>query len=128
MSSEIRSFDLGDILSVTTGYLVSKRHIGGVYDILNHMTGDNLFTHQLPRAADMCKPAILDQHPQLALVASPETFDGKAHVESWLVEQEDAYGLTLPILPLASWRQRDPIEELAGMVGPDKPIIVAVTA
>ena len=49
-----RDFHIGDILSVTTGRLVSPRRMDGVYDILNFMTGDNLFTHQLPRAAREC--------------------------------------------------------------------------
>lgn len=46
---------LGDVLSVTQDALVSRSHIGGVYEILNFMTGDNLFTHQLPRAAAECQ-------------------------------------------------------------------------
>src|SRR3990167_7087526 len=29
------------------------------------MAGDNLFTHQLPRASDECKPYLLEQFPQL---------------------------------------------------------------
>jgi hypothetical protein len=35
-----RAFHLGDILSVTTGCLVSPRGIAGVCDILNWMTGE----------------------------------------------------------------------------------------
>ncbi len=31
-----RDFDLGDIPSITTGALVSPRHIDGVYDILDY--------------------------------------------------------------------------------------------
>ena len=42
-------YDLGTVLSVTTGTLLTK--IGNVYKILNYMTGDNLFTHQLPRVS-----------------------------------------------------------------------------
>ena len=61
---ETREFHLGDILSITTGYLVSRRHMKGVYDILNFMTGDTLFTHQLPRAGDECKPYLLKQFSQ----------------------------------------------------------------
>lgn len=30
-----RNFHLGDILSITTGRLVSRRHMEGVYDLLN---------------------------------------------------------------------------------------------
>lgn len=48
---EGKRFHLGDVLSITTGHLLSPRHMEGVYEILNHMTGDQLFTHQLPRAS-----------------------------------------------------------------------------
>ncbi len=61
---EKKKFHIGDILSITTGRLVSNRHIDGVYDILNFMTGDNLFTHQLPRAAEECRPSLIGQFPQ----------------------------------------------------------------
>src|SRR3989338_2928760 len=63
---QTKQFHLGDVLSIATNRLVSPRHIDGVYDILNFMTGDNLFTHQLPRASDECKPYLVKQFPQLA--------------------------------------------------------------
>lgn len=37
-----KPFNIADVLSITTGRLVSWQGIGGVYTILNHMTGDNL--------------------------------------------------------------------------------------
>ena len=77
---QTKQFHLGDVLSITTGRLVSPRHIDGVYDILNFMTGDNLFTHQLPRASDECKPYLVAQFPQLAA----------AEMESALAELGDA--------------------------------------
>ncbi len=67
-----KSFHLGDILSITTGRLVSLRHIDGVYDILNFMTGDNLFTHQLPRASRECAPELKKQFPALAEITGDD--------------------------------------------------------
>lgn len=61
-----KKFHVGDLLSITTGRLVSNRHMEGIYDILNHMTGDNLFTHQLGRASKECKPYLLVWFPELA--------------------------------------------------------------
>jgi hypothetical protein len=58
-------FHLGDLLSISDGRLLSPEHIGGVYKILNHMTGDNLMTHQLPLACDAMLPELLTQHPWL---------------------------------------------------------------
>lgn len=123
--TETRHFHIGDILSVTTGRLVSPRLMGGIYDILNYMTGDDLYTHQLPRAMRECKPALLAQHPHLAWAKlgeiTPENHAAR------LAELAATYGETLPVTPLAggAHERRDPVEELADML-PDTPII-AVT-
>lgn len=120
-----REFDLGDILSITTGKLVSPRHIDGIYDILNYMTGDNLFTHQLPRAMEECQGPLFKQHPQLAEVETPE-FAGKESVEVWLILAKDLYGETLPVWPLEGGHEvRNPLEELVEMAN-GKPVIGVV--
>lgn len=38
---EAAEFHVGDILSVITDRLVSPKHIGGVYDILGFMAGED---------------------------------------------------------------------------------------
>lgn len=126
-----RDFHLGDILSITTGRLVSPRHVGGVYDILNFLTGDNLFTHQLPRAERECKPYVLKQHPCLKEIdASPVTPD---NWRAWLDRQIETFGETLPIEPIAAatkpdgspvHEHRNPITELCEKVGPEKVVVV----
>lgn len=132
-----RDFDLGDILSITDGALVSPRHIHGVYDILNWMTGDELFTHQLPRAGDACREPLLEQHPQLRAVKSDFSAindrtkttrdEAEAVVAAWLAEQKAIYGDTLPVTPLASWHHIEPVQELVEMTEtPDRIIVVEV--
>src|SRR4051812_24177917 len=61
----MKQFHISDVLSVTTGRLVSSRHMDGIYEILNFLTGDNLFTHQLPRAMRECEPWLKTQFPKL---------------------------------------------------------------
>ncbi len=120
---ESREFHLGDILSITTGHLVSPRHIDGVYDILNFMTRDNLFTHQLPRACDECKPYLLRQYPQLeGIDASQVNVD---NWQEWLAGQGKVYGehLSVEQIPMDDHTEKGPLEELREMA-PDKPIIV----
>jgi hypothetical protein len=120
-----RTFHLGDILSITTGRLVSPRHINGVYDILNWMTGDNLFTHQLPRACDECEGPLLAQHPDLAAIIPPETFGDEEAVFGWLAEQVAIYGETREVAPLAAGDHThiNPLTELRQM-RPDVDVIV----
>lgn len=122
MSETQREFDLGDVLTVTTGILMSPRHMDGVYDILNYMTGDNLMTHQLPRACDQVKPTILEQHP--TLVAATLSAMKPDQVPVILAGLKRIYGETLPLTPMTNYRGQDPIEELRAMT--DKPIIPIV--
>jgi hypothetical protein len=128
-----KTFHLGDILSITTSRLVSPRHIDGVYDILNWMTGDNLFTHQLPRASEECEGPLLAQHPDLANVVVPDNFgetadEAKAAVDRWLAEQVAVYGETREVAPLAAGDHAaiDPLTEMQSMIRPDAEIIAVV--
>lgn len=124
------SFHLGDVLTITTGALVSPRHVDGIYDILNFMTGDNLFTHQLPRAMDECQPHLLAQHPDLADVTIPDwsgAADVKEAVEAWLAQQVQAFGEYRDVAPLAAGDHTviNPFDELA-MMRPDMKVVGVV--
>lgn len=121
-----QTFHLGDILSISTGYLVAPEHIDGVYKILNFMTGDNLFTHQLPRACRECAPHLIRQFPWLAEI-QPEGFATPASVEPWLAAQVERYGAyhEVEAIPRDDHDVIDPISELQQMA-PDIQIIPVV--
>lgn len=121
-----KQFHLGDILSITTGCLVSPRLMEGVYDILNHMTGDNLFTHQLPRALKECRPFLLQQFPELSTVTG-EDITEENH-ERWLAVMVESLGEWFDVEPLKNGEHQviDPIAELGTMVPAEK-IVVGVT-
>jgi hypothetical protein len=123
-----RKFHIGDILSVTTSRLVSPSHIGGVYSILNWMTGDNLMTHQLPRASDECAPSLREQFPDLAAIKVPEDLSGEADVRKWLARQVKAHGVTREVAPLAAGDHThiDPITEIRQVAPHAKIIAVEV--
>lgn len=120
-------FHLGDILSITTGKLVSPDHMDGVYRILNHLTGDDLFTHQLPAAAKTMTPVLLAQFPQLATVDASGVTD-EATAKAFLAGQVAAHGewheVTAPSSAL--WGEHDAMQELIDMVGEDRVIGVRV--
>lgn len=62
-------FTFQELASAGTAYLFgteTDNGIGGVYKVLNFMLDANLFTHQLPRAYDVCYPEIVKQHPWVA--------------------------------------------------------------
>jgi len=138
---QTKQFHLGDVLSVTTGRLVSPSHVDGLYDILNFMTGDNLFTHQLPRAARECRPYLITQFPQLsgrtmhsaitelddALNAETAEGEEKKIVTDWLAKQVAKYGemFTVKPIPTATHKVKDPLTEVEEMMGgPEKVVVV----
>jgi hypothetical protein len=77
------------------------------------MTGDNLFTHQLIRAAEECAPALREQHPDLADVDVTEEFHGEEHVAKWLGDLVARYGESRVVMPLGpeDHTVMDPIQE-----------------
>lgn len=122
MEKNQKMFSLGQMLSITDGHLMCQ--IDGVYEILNYLTDDDLYTHQLPRAAEVCKPYILQVYPQLA------QFDGSginaANYRERLESAEAKFGEFLPLSPLPSGVHLhiDPVEELGAMVGDDNVIVL----
>lgn len=119
-----KTFPLGTVLSITTGRLLAPNGIGGIYEILNFMTGDSLYTHQLPRGMRECQPYLLKQFPELAGVdVSGVTADNWAAFMNDLSQRYPAEFAVEP-MPAGEHYEIDPISELAEMVHPSKIVVV----
>lgn len=118
-----REFHIGDVISVATGRLVSLRHIEGVYDVCDFMTGENLMTHQLPRASRECEPSLREQHPGLTAEHIPP-IKSREDAEAWLTSLYPKYGETVTVTKLdpADHTVIDPIAEIK-MINPNAQII-----
>ena len=106
-----RQFELGDILSVTTGRLVSRRHVTALYDLMGFMTGENLMTHQLPRAMDACAPELIRQHPWLA----GNVFKACLTARNLAAEEIKSTGMFYSMLPWLS----DDLRRAYDVMGPN---------
>jgi hypothetical protein len=71
---QTKQFGLREVLTVTTGRLLTEptpdggNGIDKLYEILNWMTADDVYTHQLGRFANECKPYLLQWFPEFAEV------------------------------------------------------------
>ena len=125
--SETKQFRTQDVLSTVTGRLMGD--IGGVYEVLNWMTGESVYTHQIPRIGREAVPVIVAAHPDLksaideAEQVTPENY--REWLATWLVR----YGETIAVPRFAkSQHERiDPLSELAERVHPDRIIVVDST-
>lgn len=124
-ANQTKQFHISDVISVTSGRLVSKDHVDGVYNILNWMTGDNLMTHQLPRASREVEPFLKVQHPELAAEMPWDTINSRETADAYLETLYPKYGEYVAVakIPAEDHTTIDPIDELL-MIRPDAPIIV----
>ena len=101
-----KRFPIGHVLSVTTGKLLAP--IDNLYKILDYMTGESLYTHELPEYSNKVKPYIFERYPELKEVDDSSV--NRDNWEMWLKEQEDKYGKSLLIPKVDVHRTDGPIE------------------
>ena len=128
MSSNTTEFHIGTVLSITHDRFLSPDGVGALYGILNWMTGDDLFTHQLPRAARECKPFLLAQYPQLSSVIVPQ-MSTVEELDNFLATLYNEHGITKSVAPIptGSHARISPLTELK-MLRPDVPVILVEAA
>lgn len=116
-------FHISTVLSVTTGKLLSKDGMDGIYAIMSHLAGRSLFTHELVIAFRIYASRMLLQFPQLKEV-STQGFNADTKNHFWRA-WENQFGEALDVAPDTEvWNAQD-----AGVFGnlqhmTDKPIIV----
>lgn len=124
--SDTKNFPTLDALSALTGSLVTPKGIGAVYEVLDFMTGEGLFTHQLPRVSREAQAFMLKRLPALAETceeAKQVTRDNYQHWQAvWLARHGET--ITLARMGIDDHEPIDPISELAEMVPPERRIIV----
>jgi hypothetical protein len=92
-----QKFHLGDVLSITTGILLSPDKMFGVSKIMNFMVNEDLDTLALPIFAEQCSEEILKQHPQLKEINTSGV--DSTNCDDWLKKQIIIYGEYLEINP-----------------------------
>lgn len=122
--SETKAFPTADVLSTITGRLMGE--IGGVYRVLEFMTGHQVWTHQIPRISDEAAPVVVAMHPTLAQACEEADQVNPDNYREWLATWLDRYGPEIAV-PRMSQEQHvdiDPLSELAEKVHPSRIVVV----
>ena len=143
----MRLFHISDVLSATTGRLVSSRHMDGIYEIYSFLVGDDVFTHQISRVANECMPWLAAQFPKIMenapgipewiarlsadyVAAGGDKGEISAVCARWVESVRVDTGMPemVPVYEMgADMHTRiDPIEELESMAGKDKVVVVKI--
>ena len=116
-NENIRRFDLGIIISVISGRVFTE--IENMYDILDYLTGDSIYTHQIPRVMDQVRPYILSIYPGLEGIGSDAIVTCKEEALAYIDEKKKIFGDSLPLKPItkeSGYSHVDPLEELSEMI------------
>ncbi len=110
-----KSFDLGSVLTVTTGRLFTEME--KVYDILNYLSNDSIYTHQIPRVMEAAQPYVLTQYPQLEGVGKDVVINSWKDAKAFLDSQKEVFGdsFALSPMPKEMCEHIDSIEEAIEM-------------
>lgn len=130
--TEIKELPTLFVLSVVTGRNMEERGIAGVYEVLNWMTGESLYTHQLGRVADEARPVLLAALPQLqAAVDDAEAMPDADWINADRIDEYRArwlksLGDTLPVPKMNEDQHEhiDAMSELAEKVPPERIAVV----
>ena len=95
-----QEFDLGTILTVTTAKCRLFTKIENLYKILNYLTGEDIFTHQIPRAHEIARPYVLSLYPNLKGVGEDVVIESYEDVVTFLNEQKKIYGDKFILSPI----------------------------
>jgi hypothetical protein len=119
---KFNDFHIGDILTITSGKLVSPDHIDGVAHLLSYMTGEQVYRHQIPRLMEEAKPVLLAQHPALVDIDVPDDLNSRERVMDWLSTVTEQYGDKLQVIPMTASEHeyREALSEIVEMKHPDQ--------
>lgn len=122
--TETQAFPTADVLSTITGRLMGD--IGGVYRVLEFMTGHPVFTHQIPRISREATPVAVALHPTLAQACTEAEQVTPDNYRDWLATWLDRYGpeITVPRMDREQHEDIDPLSELAEKIHPDRIIVI----
>lgn len=117
-----QEFTMGQVLSAATGTLMCE--IGGVYEILNYMTGESLMTHQLPRVIREAQPVLLKRHPWLADIDMSDVNPDNCRQRLDEIIAQHGARVMVPMMTIDQHERIDPLSEAAEKFHPDRIVVV----
>lgn len=124
--AETKLFTTDKVMSVVTDVLVCD--VGGVYEVLNWMSGESLFTHQLPRVGREAVPVILAAHPRLQSAIDEAEQVNADNWQLWLNRWIDRFGpeIAIPKMSIGQHERIDPVSEAAEHFAPQNMIVAKI--
>lgn len=124
--TDTKDFPTLDALSAITGVLVSNKGIGCIYEVLNFMTGENLYTHQLPRVGREAQAFMCKRLAGLAETCEESKLVTRENYPEWQARWLARHGETITVtrMNVDDHESIDSLSELAEKVPPKRRIVL----
>lgn len=121
-----KDFPTLDALSAITGVLVTPRGIGAACEVLDFMTGEGLYTHQLPRVGREAQAFMVKRIPTLLTTCEEAKQVTRENYRDWQTVWLARHGETMTIarMGIEDHEPIDALSELAEMIPPERRVIV----
>ena len=127
ISEEVRWFDLGIILSLTTYRMYAE--MKDIQNALKYIVNDSIYTHQIPRVADLVGPYVLSLYPELEGIGVHDSVRGKEAVLEFVSSQKEIFGDSLPVAKMPKdfgYTHIDPVNELIEMKSENNTKVIVI--
>ena len=95
-----KTFTLAAVLKVASGRKLNDDGMDGVVELMSHIAGRPLWTHQIPRDQPGCAAWILAGYPQLSDLAVQVRSVPADELPNWLQRQQEMFGNAFQINPV----------------------------
>ena len=120
---QLKSFGVESDIAYVISYLTTETDVAMKYiedgKVLNYLTGDSVYTHQIPRVMPIAKSYILSLYPELTGVGDTVEINSFDDAKAFISEQKKVFGNKLPLSPMGKtdgYSHVDPIEEAVDMI------------
>lgn len=134
-----KEFSFSEILTVTSGRYVCD-DFGRAQELMSHVMGSDIFTHQIPRIAEPCKRMLIEQFPLFdspeilfavgKLILMLDTEEGKKNPQNlilgWLSPLITEHGDSFMVKPDESgaFYYENPVDEAADLFGAENVLVI----
>lgn len=99
-NNDERYFDLGTILSITCGYLLTD--MDSIYDILSYITNTDTNVYNILYSLRVAEFCILQRYPQLKTIGENIQLSSDTDITSFVNSQKQIFGESLKVSPISS--------------------------
>ena len=111
-----KSFDLATMISIISGKLFTSWE--NLNSALNFLTGESLYTHQIPRAANVASKHILKSYPELEDIGKDVIINSDYEREAFVGSLVKIFGNEFILEPIKEdeYEHKNPLIEAVEML------------